>query len=232
MDKKTIQMKCQGAIRIDLDRLEEFQGELKSLSKANYLKLRTEILEEGFSFCPHVWKGEDGLWYLIDGHQRTRTLRKMVEEDGYYCPEVPCSIVEASSGADAERKVLAATSQYGHIEKEGLLEFTTRSNITPSELRERFDLPGLDIERFIESNFDKERQEPSPIRESDPSMRHSSEDVKKVSLQFTEEVHSEFLQKVDAMRAYYETQSLADTVLALVREVYEDLVEEKVIEMS
>ena len=48
----------------------EFQGELKTLSKEAYQKLRKEIVDLGFVSPVHVWKGEDGKPRILDGHQK------------------------------------------------------------------------------------------------------------------------------------------------------------------
>lgn len=147
--KKQITIACQGAHALDLDEFTELQGELKSLSTDNYAKLRDEILTDGFSFTPHVWHN-GGKNYIVDGHQRLRTVRQMVEKEGYFCPPIPVSYVMAENLNHAKRKVLAAASQYGVIERQGLYEFMTGAEITLAEVDTSFRLPEIDMEVYRE----------------------------------------------------------------------------------
>ncbi len=79
-----IKIAVRGAGTLPLDEFTEFQGELKSLSKLAYESLKNEIIENGFSFTIHIWIN-DGKNYILDGHQRLRTVKKMVKE-GCECP--------------------------------------------------------------------------------------------------------------------------------------------------
>lgn len=149
---KSIQIKCTGTTAVDIENLEEFQGELKSLSKENFEKLKKEIIENGFSFPVNVWKN-DGKYYILDGHQRTRTIRKMMEQ-GWKCPPLPVSFVEADTREQAKHKLLAAASQYGKVESQGLYEFVMEADMLPTVLEESFAFPEVDIPKFLEENFD------------------------------------------------------------------------------
>jgi DNA modification methylase len=146
--KKTIEIKCRGAELVPLSALEPFQGNLKDLSEENYKKLRGEILSLGFSEPFSVWKGEGDKLYLLNGHQRHRVLTKMVADEGYECPDLPVSLVEAESFAQARKKVLALTSQYGQITGQGLYEFVMDSGLTPEEIAARFRFPEIDFESW------------------------------------------------------------------------------------
>lgn len=120
--KKVIEVKCKGADILPIDRILEFQGELKTLSKSNEKKLRNSILKFGFIAPFFVWD-DKGEWRLLDGHQRLKTLLKMREE-GYDIPLLPVDYIEADSEEDAKRKLLHITSQYGEFTADGFENFT------------------------------------------------------------------------------------------------------------
>ena len=120
--KKTIEIKCKGADTLPIDRILEFQGELKELSKENEKKLRNSILKFGFIAPLFVWD-DKGEWRLLDGHQRLKTLLKMREE-GYDIPMLPVDYIEADSEEDAKRKLLHISSQYGEFTTDGFENFT------------------------------------------------------------------------------------------------------------
>jgi len=142
-----IKISCSGAATLLYSDLEPFQGELKSLSTENFQKLRKEILELGFSEPVSVWRSE-GKNFILNGHQRVRTVKQMIEQDGFICDPLPVSWIEADSYHQAKRKVLALTSQYGQVERQGLYEFMTEAQISPGEFAESFRLPELDIPSF------------------------------------------------------------------------------------
>ena len=120
--KKVIEIKCKGADTLPIDRILEFQGGLKELSKENEKKLRNSILKFGFIAPLFLWD-DHGEWRLLDGHQRLKTLLKMREE-GYDIPLLPVDYIEADSEEDAKRKLLHITSQYGEFTLDGFENFT------------------------------------------------------------------------------------------------------------
>lgn len=137
--KKMIEIKCKGADTLPIDRILEFQGGLKELSKENEKKLRNSILKFGFIAPLFLWD-DHGEWRLLDGHQRLKTLLKMREE-GYDIPMLPVDYIEADSEEDAKRKLLQITSQYGEFTVEGFEEFT-------------FGLDGFEDIRLTNDEFD------------------------------------------------------------------------------
>ena len=137
--KKVIEIKCKGADTLPIDRILEFQGELKTLSKGNEKKLRNSILKFGFIAPFFVWD-DKGEWRLLDGHQRLKTLLKMREE-GYDIPLLPVDYIEADSEEDAKRKLLHITSQYGEFSPEGFENFT-------------LELDGFENIRLTDGEFD------------------------------------------------------------------------------
>ena len=95
----------------DFSKFVELQGNLKNLSAENYQKLKDSIMTYGFSFAVPVWEN-DGILYIIDGHQRKRVLQKM-REDGYDIPPVPFMRIYARDKKEAIEKLLMFNSRYG-----------------------------------------------------------------------------------------------------------------------
>lgn len=159
MSEKTIRIACRGALEIDYRELNAFQGNLKNLSRADYEKLRGEILETGFAFAPHAWLNpDDSKWYLVDGHQRIRCVKEMTEVEGYACPLIPVVPVEARDFKEAKRRVLQGTSAYGQMTPEGIHEFIVMADI-PHESLDSFRLPEVDIDDFRTEFFDAPKAE-------------------------------------------------------------------------
>ena len=114
-------IKAHGNQTLPIDRLMEFQGNLKRLTKKNREKLMASILEKGFIAPMFVWD-DAGEYRLLDGHQRLKTLLWM-REKGWDIPMLPVDIIEADDEQDAKKKLLAITSQYGEFTTDGYAEF-------------------------------------------------------------------------------------------------------------
>lgn len=137
---KRIEVRCKGADVLPLDRIMEFQGELKRLGKKNEEKLRHSILKYGFIAPFFIWD-DKGEWRLLDGHQRLKVLLKMRKE-GYDIPLMPVDIIQADNEEDAKRKLLHITSQYGEFTSEGLDEFIGEYDIDLGEFSIGFEDEG------------------------------------------------------------------------------------------
>ena len=139
---KSIQIKCEGRDLLLYDELVPFQGNLKDLSKENYAKLKKEIIELGFSEPISVWKNDGNK--ILNGHQRLRVIKQMVEKEGYACPPLPVNYIQAKDKKEAMRKVLALTSQYGELKLEGLEEVMAIAEIEWPQVEECYRFPELD----------------------------------------------------------------------------------------
>lgn len=115
-------VKCKAHQTEPIDRLTEFQGNLKRLSEKNREKLIGSICNRGFIAPVFVWD-DHGEWKLLDGHQRIKTLLWM-REKGWDIPMLPVDVIEADDEQDAKKKLLAITSQYGEFDIDGYMEFT------------------------------------------------------------------------------------------------------------
>ena len=150
--QKKIEVKCRGAELADIDQLQPLQGNLKDLTTENYNKLKKEILELGFSEPFSVWRHE-GKLNVLNGHQRLRVLKQLREKEGYDVPKVPINTVEAKDLAEAQRKILALTSNYGSITRDGLYEFATQAHITLEEMTNSFTFPEIDFLTFAQEYY-------------------------------------------------------------------------------
>ena len=118
---KTILIKCDNEKTLDIDEMTELQGGLKIRNESDYEKIKKSILTYGFSFPFFTWKsGKTN--YLLDGHGRYETLKRMREE-GYIIPPLPVYYVKAKDKAEAKQKLLRLNSSYGKMTKESVLEF-------------------------------------------------------------------------------------------------------------
>jgi len=150
--KQHIEIACEDGGVLDYKSLKPFQGNLKTLMKEDYERLKAMILKYGFTAPIHVWKSKDGL-YTIDGHQRCRALECM-EKEGYQIPPVPVVMVKAKSHEDAKRILLAHTSQYGKMESQGLYEFISEAKISYDELVQSTKFDIVDFMSFKAEYFE------------------------------------------------------------------------------
>lgn len=136
---KKIKIKCGGEL-VPLGELEEFQGELKSLTVGNYERLRDRIVKYGFDAPLFVWGKK-----ILDGHQRFRTVKEMVNA-GWSCDVLPTVQIKAKNEVEAKKRLLGYVSQFGKLEDQGLYEFM--DGIDFEEWSGEVDLPQLDIDNF------------------------------------------------------------------------------------
>lgn len=117
-----IRVTCEGAARLTLDQLEEFQGDLKTLSDKNAEKLEKSIRKYGFTAPFFVWKGK-----ILDGHQRKKVLRKRFRPEEYPEKGFPVVYIDAGSEKEAREKLLHISSQYGEVDLDELNEWVEQA---------------------------------------------------------------------------------------------------------
>lgn len=144
---KTVNVNCESNKYLKLDELHEFQGDLKDLMEIDYQKMKKSITGHGIIDCFNVWFYEDK-WWILDGHQRKRTLTKM-QQDGYEIPDLPVTVVKAKTYKDAKYIVLSLTSQFGTMTPQGLYEFVSTADLDFNKLNE-FRLPEINMDKFAE----------------------------------------------------------------------------------
>lgn len=144
---KAVRISCTAAGTVEIEKLTIFQGTLKSLSDLAYQRLRSSILDLGFSFPVMAWKlGK--INYVLDATQRLTTLKKMRDEEGFTIPPLPVVWVEAANEKEAARKLLAAASQYGEVTPDGLFAYMERFKITSQDLGTTYQFPEIDLSSF------------------------------------------------------------------------------------
>jgi len=111
---------------IDYRKWVPIQGDLKSLSKKNYDKLKRSLVDKQAFIPAFIWEDE-GEYKLLDGHQRHRLFTKesmqFKKPDGSLTYDYPCIMIKAKNLQDAKERLLVISSQYGKIEQEGFDEF-------------------------------------------------------------------------------------------------------------
>jgi hypothetical protein len=138
----------------NLDDLIPVQGDLKELTQENYLKLKSELLAEGFCSPFFVWHNEQGRPEILDGHQRRTTLITMRDTDNIEMPDkFPCCEIKAPTRERAMKILLALTSQYGTITPEGLHKYLMKNDISVDEAVNRFHMDKFDMVEIKETQF-------------------------------------------------------------------------------
>lgn len=105
--------------KIKISEVKNLQGDLKTLSDKNYKKLKLRLEKVGFKYPLYLWNN-DGVFYNLDGNQRQKTILKAWGDI-----EVPYVEIEAANEIEAKKEILAISSQYGEVTKEGFYEFST-----------------------------------------------------------------------------------------------------------
>lgn len=167
--EKLIRVECSGADAVAVENLIPFQGELKTLEDSAYQELRTDILELGFSEPISVWRHEEKN-YILNGHQRLKTLQRMISEDGYSCPPIPISLIEATDIKTAKLKVLALASSFGKVNSKGLFDFMVAADLTLADVEGKMRFHELPIESFKVEFFDDNKVEPQTEPDAVPEV--------------------------------------------------------------
>lgn len=97
----------------DFHTLCEFQGEFKQRTDLDIEKVKSKIIEYGFSFPMFVWE-YNGKKYVIDGHGRLAALRSM-EQEGHEIPPIPIVYIQAENVKQAITILLLCNSRFGYI---------------------------------------------------------------------------------------------------------------------
>lgn len=142
----TVLVTCKSADTIPLDKIIDFQGELKELNQKSYTKLKESILLHGITFPLSCWLSKN-VYYDLDGHQRCKVLKRMRDE-GYVIPDIPVTLVDAKDKKEARKKLLLASSSYADITPQSLNNFLKDSGIDFEEVEDLIKIPDLDMNAF------------------------------------------------------------------------------------
>lgn len=170
----TIEIACKGYTAFPLEELHDLQGNLKDLTEENYVRLRNAMTKFGFSFPVFVWVDPtDNTKYIIDAHQRLRTLRKMKQE-GWTIPDLPADIIEAKDRVEAKKKLLLLNSRYGKMTREGFDEFIDEVGFeVDNEIEDMLVLP--EIEMWVDEENTQVTEDEAPEVSQEPALSHVGE---------------------------------------------------------
>jgi hypothetical protein len=143
-----------------LEKLQDFQGNLKTLDPEQEAKARQSIIKHGFTFPVFVWGNK-----IIDGHQRLFVVRKMVKE-GYSIGPIPVDEIEAKDEKEAAEKLLVLNSRYGRITEDGMSEFIKHFKLDLSTLPE-IHIPEIDFSGLISNPMGLPDDTPIPDDNTD-----------------------------------------------------------------
>jgi DNA modification methylase len=132
-----------------LERIQTFQGNLKSTDKQRIEKIKASILKYGFSFPVFIW----GL-KILDGHQRLTAIKELIE-DGHEIDAVPIVRIIAADEKEAAEKLLLINSRYAEITQDGFDEFVAAFHINLTDIADILTLPDIDFD----TPDDEERNE-------------------------------------------------------------------------
>lgn len=214
---KKITIKCRGAESLERQDLCDFQGELKVLTDENYAKLKQEVLDLGFSEPISVWKDKKGKHQILNGHQRIKAINKMCDEEGFICPPLPVSIVEADSLKQAKEKLLAFTSSYGTMTSEGLKSYMKSAGIKLATL-DRFVFPEINLPEFRLSfqPVAEKKEGGSAKRVSFDAYQTAS--VKQIVLYYQSADYEEIIKVLDQLVEKWKLEDYSQVVWRLARE--------------
>lgn len=149
MSSKKIEITCSGSKSLPIDDLKDFQGNLKTLPKAELEKLKRSIVNHGFSFPVFVWKKN-----ILDGHQRIFATKKLLKE-GYAIDDIPVVEIQAKDKKHAAQKLLLLNSRFADFTEDGISAFIKDFEFELPDI-EDISLPDFEIEDFFGNDGDDE----------------------------------------------------------------------------
>lgn len=165
-----IRITSKGASTLQWKQLTPLQKNLKTLSDENYKKIRKQILELGFAEPIAVWNDKSqNLMYVLNGHQRLTAIKKMVNEEGFTCPPLPVSWVEAKTLSEAMKLVLSLGSSFGKTGPQGLHDFMGHAKISMQDVRDSFHFPEINMPLF-EKKYGQPKRGKAPDPPAPPAV--------------------------------------------------------------
>jgi hypothetical protein len=133
--------------KIKISLIQELQGNLKDLSEINYKKLLSRLQKKGFLYPLYLWFDSKKVPYTLDGKQRHRVIEKEYGADTM----LPYIEVKAANKTEAKKEILAISSDYGTVTKDGFDEFT-------ADFAE-IDFEEIHLETTFDNWMDKENEQ-------------------------------------------------------------------------
>lgn len=193
---------------------EASQGELKYLSKDNYTKLKKAIETNGFDIPVVVWEDDQGVKWLLDGHQRQHVLTNEKWDE-----PIPYMKVDAPDMNAAMARLLQITSQYGTITQEGIDNFIATYELPEVEMFEMTNFDGIKFYDLGSEVADVPEDGRTP---GDALADTELRDSMSVSLTFDKASFVEFMTYANYFREKFGVDTVTDAVVMAVKEQYED----------
>jgi hypothetical protein len=163
---KNIDVVVKEMISLNLDDLNDFQGDLKYIEDENLEKLIRNIEKVGFCDSFAVWKSDDK-WFILNGHQRRLALMQM-QLRGYQIPKLPAVVINADSYDHARKILLSIESKYGRLNSDTLSNWTSElDELVDSTLR----FVDKELKLDIDLGIDTDRVHEDPEEESNNSVK-------------------------------------------------------------
>jgi len=144
---KNITIRCKGNRFLPYPEFKAFQGNLKTMSRADFDKLKRSILTYGWVAPVFVWNKVE----ILDGHGRLRVLGELLKQ-GYTIDPIPVVDIDANSRKEAAQILLQINSNFQKVTDDGLYEYMSAMEIQAEDL-ENVSLPEVNLERFIKHFF-------------------------------------------------------------------------------
>jgi len=151
---KKIPLRCKGEKLVPIEKVQAFQGNLKELDKKAFKQLRALIVKLGWIAPVFVWKDKQGVYNLLDGHQRMFVIRKMIADEKFVFEHVPINVIDATNKKEAAETLLAIDSRFAKITDEGLYGFVHEFDI-PEDILEDFCFPEMGLSLFEDIDYDE-----------------------------------------------------------------------------
>ncbi len=151
---KTIEINVKNPKLAKIEDLHPIQGDLKSLSKDNFEKLKKVLIEDGFNEPITTWVNpKTKKRMVLNGHQRLRVLQ-LLKQDGYHIDGIPIVEIAASDEKRAVEICLTLSSQYGSVESDGLYALSEKWGIDFTFLEDKTRHVEIDLDKFKDEFFD------------------------------------------------------------------------------
>lgn len=159
---------------IDYRTVKPLQGNLKDLSTDAHDKLLAILNGVGFTGALFLWESPDKEFFIIDGHQRHRTMTlNELHDNGSY--DIPYVAIPAPTINEAKRRLLEHASDFGETTPEGLTEFLAEAELDLADLNVTFD--NIDFEKMTALD-DPEGIEPEEKEATVKEVRFTTEQLR------------------------------------------------------
>ncbi len=133
---------------------------LKKMSDIQLKKLKTSLVNNGFSTPFYVWENKEKI-YCLDGHHRIPAL-KLLEDEGVIIPKMlPANFIDCKNKKEAKKAVLIFNSHYADILQDNLSEWISDLNL--DELNSEIDIKDINFD-FPISETENDDEVPEDVK--------------------------------------------------------------------